>query len=146
MGEEQSTQGRGGEGHNFSLMHATILTIVSRDITKGMVISIGECGTRLQTFSAYDLVNSYLGFLNKSSQASKIENEETITTYTALKIKAYKALLLAFTGSSDIDRFKSAKFILECDDQYLDKLLSVIDSIEIYKSPKMLRPDGGLSL
>jgi hypothetical protein len=66
-----------------------------------------------------------------------LEDRKSLPKLTQLHIEELESLLSAFLGNPSIKRFMSGKFILECDDQYLIRLVKITE-IEIYESPQRL--------
>lgn len=112
------------------------VSIQRDDVTKGICLSIGKCGTYLQKFRANDIIDTYVKLINQDSAIFKEEENGNVSRSTSLKIKTLKSLLLAFLGNPDIHWFESGKFILESNEHFFNKILNNLNGIEIYKSLK----------
>ncbi len=118
--------------------HNLFLKIVSNDISKGLCLSIGECGRRLRKFTAPNIIDSYFGLMDHRTFLFGLNDRNSLPKLTQLHIKELESLLSAFNGDPSIKRFMRRGFILECDDDHLSKLVKITGEIEIFESPKSL--------
>lgn len=113
-----------------------IVSIPNDEIEKGICLSLGECGHRLQSFKAVDLLDAYFKMSNLDSYVFREDNKEIKTHLEEVKLDALKALLLAFVGDNDIKKFKYGKFILDGNSEVTNKRISELGNVEIFLSLK----------
>lgn len=120
--------------------HNLYLDIYQNDISKGLCLSIGDSGIKLQTFTAANIIDSYFGLMKSQTLLLELEDRGSLPKLARVQIRVLESLLLAFLGDSSIKRFIDGAFIMECDDIYLNKLIKTLGEIEIYESRKRREP------
>lgn len=115
------------------------LRIIGNDISKGLTVIVGKCGTQLRTFTALNIIDAYFDLSHNGNLVTRLEDLSNLPKVTQLSYRTLESLLLVFVGDSSIAKFSSGNFILASDDKYLEKVLNRIGGIEIYETPKRIK-------